>query len=178
MKRPAHVQVTISTGPPRVPVPSIEDLAAPGARKAIEDAGFEVRVEKVAKTDVDPGTVLGVSPETGTRAQLGSTVTLTVARAPRWTAIQRVEGTEDAEPQSFTVPAGARLVLTTVDTSPLGLFGGEVGVHLSEDSEDETQVRAGESLVLADVGSQERTIQVGLDVHGSVHWALAVEEPR
>ena len=178
VRRPAHVQVTISTGPPRVPVPTIEELAAPEARKAIEDAGFTVQVEKVGKTDVEPGTVLGVSPEVGSRAQLGSTVTLTVARAPHWTPVQRVEGTEDAEPQSFDVPAGARLSLTTVDTSPLGLFGGEVDVHMSEDSEGETQVKAGETLVLADVASQKRTIEVGLDVHGSVHWALAVEEPR
>ena len=73
--------------------------------------------------------MLGISPESGARAPLGSTVTLTVARAPRWTAVERVEGTEDAEPQSFTVPAGARLALTTVDTSPLGLFGGEVDVR-------------------------------------------------
>ena len=105
-------------------------------------------------------------------------MTLTVAREPRWTAVERVEGTEDAEPRSFIVPAGARLVLTTVDTSPLGLFGGEVEVHMSEDSEDATQVRAGESLVLADVASEKRTIDVALDVHGSAHWALAVEEPR
>ena len=76
------------------------------------------------------------------------------------------------------MPAGARLSLTTVDTSPLGLFGGEVGVHMSEDSEGETQVKAGETLVLADVASEKRTIEIGLDVHGSVHWALAVEEPR
>jgi serine/threonine-protein kinase len=178
VKRPAHVQVTISTGPPRRPVPGIEDQDGPEARGTLEDAGFTVRVEKEAKTDVPPGTVLGASPEPGARAPLGSTVTLTVARAPRWTAVQRVEGTEDAEPQSFTVPAGDRLVLTTVDTSPLGLFGGEVAVRMSEDRAGETQVRAGETLVLADVAAKERTIDVGIDVHGSAHWALAVEEPR
>ena len=178
VKRPAHVQVTISTGPPRRPVPGIEDQDGPEARGTLEDAGFTVRVQKEAKTDVPPGTVLGVSPEPGARAPLGSTVTLTVARTPRWTAVQRVEGTEDAEPQSFTVPAGDRLVLTTVDTSPLGLFGGEVAVRLSEDRAGETQVRAGETLVLADVAAKERTIDVGIDVHGSAHWALAVEEPR
>ena len=178
LKRPAHVQVTISTGPPRRPVPSIENLSAPQARGTLEDAGFIVHVQKEPKTDVPSGTVLGISPEPGARAPIGSTVTLTVARMPRWAPIERIEGTEDAEPQSFTVPAGARLVLTTVDTSPLGLFGGEVDVRMSEDSEGETQVRAGETLVLADVAPKERTIDVGLDVHGSVHWALAVEEPR
>jgi len=178
VKRPAHVQVTISTGPPRRPVPGLENMDGPAARGTLEDAGFTVRVQKEPRTDVPSGTVLGASPEPGARAPIGSTVTLTVARAPRWTPIEQVEGTEDAEPQSFTVPAGARLVLTTVDTSPLGLFGGEVGVRMSADSQAETQVRAGETLVLADAAAKERTIDVGLDVHGSAHWALAVEEPR
>jgi eukaryotic-like serine/threonine-protein kinase len=178
VKRPAHVQVTISTGPPRLPVPAIDAQNGADARKTLEDAGFTVRVEKEAKTDVAPGTVLRVSPEPGTRLKQGWTVTLTVARAPRWTAIQSVEGTEDAAPQSFAVPAGARLVLRTVDTSPLGLFGGEVGVSVTGDSEGDAQVRAGETLVLADVASSERTLDVALDVHGSVHWMLAVEEPR
>ena len=69
-------------------------------------------------------------------------------------------------------------MLTTVDTSPLGLFGGDVDVRLSGDVEGESRVDAGETLVLADVAGQARTIEVALDVHGSVHWALAVEEPR
>ena len=178
VKRPAHVRVTISTGPPRRAVPGVEDMDGAEARTALEDAGFTVRVEKEPKTDVPPGTVLGVAPEPGARAPIGSTVTLTVTRAPHWTAVERVEGTEDAEPQSFTVPAGARLVLTTVDTSPLGLFGGEVDVRLSGDTEGDSQVSAGETLVLADVAAKVRTVDVALDVHGSAHWALAVEEPR
>jgi eukaryotic-like serine/threonine-protein kinase len=178
VKRPAHVQLTISTGPPRLPVPTVDGLDGAAARKAIEDAGFTVRVEKRAEMTVEPGTVLGVSPKAGARAQLGSTVTITVARAPRWTPVERVEGTEDADPSAFTVPAGARLVLTTVDTSPLGLFGGDVGLRMSGDAEGESRVNAGETVVLADVAAEERTIEVELDVHGSVHWALAVEEPR
>ena len=178
VKRPAHVQLTISTGPPRRPVPSVDGLGGAEARKALEDAGFTVKVDRQGKTDVEPGTVLAVSPEPGTRAQVGSTVTLTVARAPHWTPVDGSEGTEDAEPTPISVPAGARLVLTTVDTSPLGLFGGDVDVRLSGDVEGESRVDAGETLVLADVAGQARTIEVALDVHGSVHWALAVEEPR
>jgi serine/threonine-protein kinase len=178
VKRPAHVQVTISTGPPRRPVPSVDGLDAAAARRTIEGAGFGVNLVKRPETSADPGTVLGVSPEPGAREQLGSTVTLTVARAPRWTPVQAVEGTEDSEPSAFTVPAGARLVLTTVDTSPLGLFGGEVEVLLAGDDEGETVVSAGERVVLAAPATQPRTIEVELDVHGSVHWALTVEEPR
>jgi beta-lactam-binding protein with PASTA domain len=178
VRRPAHVQLTISTGPPRRPVPTLDGLDGAEARKALEDAGFTVQLERKGKTDVEPGTVLAVSPKPGTRAQLGSTVTLSVARAPHWTPTERVEGTEDAAPSAISVPAGARLVLTTVDTSPLGLFGGDVDVRLGGDVEGESRVNAGETLVLADVAGNARTIKVALDVHGSVHWALAVEEPR
>jgi beta-lactam-binding protein with PASTA domain len=178
VKRPAHVQVTISTGPPRRAVPSVDGLDAAAARRAIEGAGFGVNLVKRPETESDPGTVLGVSPEPGAREQLGSTVTLTVARAPRWTPVQAVEGTEDAEPSAFSVPAGARLVLTTVDTSPLGLFGGEVEVRMADGDEGETVVSAGERVVLAAPATQPRTIEVELDVHGPVHWALTVEEPR
>ena len=137
-----------------------------------------VRSDHARREVVEPGTVLAVSPEPGTRAQVGSTVTLTVARAPHWVPVGRSEGTEDAEPSPISVPAGARLVLATVDTSPLGLFGGDVDVRLSGDVEGESRVDAGETLVLADVAGQARTIEVALDVHGSVHWALSVEEPR
>ena len=159
-------------------MPSVDGLGGAEARKALEDVGFTVKVERQGKTDVEPGTVLAVSPEPGTRAQVGSTVTLTVARAPHWTPVDGSEGTEDVEPTPISVPAGARLVLTTVDTSPLGLFGGDVDVRLSGDVEGESRLDAGETLVLADVAGQARTIEVALDVHGSVHWALTVEEPR
>ena len=178
VKRPAHVRLTISTGPPRRPIPSVDGLDGAGARRALEDAGFSARVEKRAETGIEPGTVLDVAPDPGSRAQLGSTVTITVARAPRWVAVDRLEGTEDAQPGPIAVPAGARLVLTTVDTSPLGLFGGEVDVSLAGDAHGEGRVEAGETLVLADTAAQARSIEVSLDVHGSVHWVLAVEEPR
>jgi len=178
VKRPAHVRLTISTGPPRRPIPSVDGLDGAGARRALEDAGFSAKVAKRAETGIEPGTVLDVAPDPGSRAQLGSTVTITVARAPRWVAVDRLEGTEDAQPGPIAVPAGARLVLTTVDTSPLGLFGGEVDVSLAGDAHGEGRVEAGETLVLADTAGQARSIQVSLDVHGSVHWVLAVEEPR
>jgi eukaryotic-like serine/threonine-protein kinase len=178
VKRPAHVQVTISTGPPRRPIPTVDGLSGADARKTIGDAGFSATVVKQMDKNADPGTVLAVTPEPGSRAQLGSSVTITVARAPRWTPVDRVEGTEDARTEPLTVPAGDRLVLTTVDTSPLGLFGGAVDVGLSGDVGDVSRVGAGESVVLTGAADGPRTIQVALDVHGSVHWALAVEEPR
>ncbi len=178
VKRPARVRLVVSTGPPKRPVPALRGLDAGAASAALRDAGFSPVVEERPSTTSEPGTLLAVRPAPGARVPLGSTITLLVARAPRWEIQSRVEGTEDAEPAPFVVPAGARLVLTTVDTSPLGLWGGKVRVRVSGDSSGEAEVDAGDWIVLADPSDGVRTIAVDVDVHGSAHWTLSVEVPR
>jgi beta-lactam-binding protein with PASTA domain len=178
LKRPVRVSLVVSTGPPKLPVPSVDGLDGDDAARALREAGFSPVVDERPETSVEPGTVLGVSPRPGTRTALGSTVTIAVARAPRWEPITRLEGTEDASPHPIDVPAGARLVLSTTDTSPLGLWGGRVAVQLSGDSEGSAEIDAGQTMVLADASDGDRTIAVAVDVHGSAHWTLAVEVPR
>jgi serine/threonine-protein kinase len=178
VERPARVRLVVSTGPPKHPVPTLRGLDADAASAALRDAGFTPVVEERPSTTAAPGALLAVRPGPGARIPLRSNVTLVVARAPRWEIVSRVEGTEDAEPEPFVVPPGARLVLTTVDTSPLGLWGGNVEVRVSGDSSGEADVDAGEWIVLADPSSEERTIEVELDVDGSAHWTLSVEVPR
>ena len=178
VERPARVALVVSTGPPKRPVPSLRGLDASAATDALRQAGFTPVVDERPSTTAAPGALLAVRPSPGARVPLRSAVTLVVARAPRWEAVSRVEGTEDAEPAPFVVPAGARLVLSTVDTSPLGFFGGRVEVEVDGDEDGKTEVEAGETIVVADVSDGERTIQVEVDVDGSAHWALAVEVPR
>jgi serine/threonine-protein kinase len=178
VKRPARVQLVVSTGPPQRPVPTLRGLDVNAASGALRDAGVTPVVEERPSATSEPGALLAVRPRPGARIPLGSTVTLVVARAPRWEILSRVEGTEDAEPAPFVVPRGARLVLTTVDTSPLGLWGGKVRVRVAGDSSGEAEVDAGEWIVLADPSGGARTIEVEVDVHGSAHWTLAVEVPR
>lgn len=178
LERPVRVALVVSTGPPKRPVPSLGGMDVDAAAGALRDAGFSPAVETRPDTSVEPGTILDVSPAPGTRTPLGSTVTIAVAREPRWEAITRLEGTEDAAPRSLAVPAGDRLVLETTDTSPLGLWGGKVAVELSGSSSGATEVDAGQSIVLADASDGDRTIAVAVNVHGSAHWTLAVEAPR
>ena len=178
VKRPARVGLVVSTGPPKHPVPTLRGLDADDAANALRDAGFVASIAERPSTTVEPGSLLAVRPSPGARIPLGSTVTVVVARAPRWEAVSHVEGTEDAEPEPFSVPAGARLVLKTVDTSPLGLWGGRVKVEVSGDSEGESEIDAGDSIVLTDASDAARTVAVAVDVDGSAHWTLAVEVPR
>jgi len=175
VKRPAHVQLVLSTGPPKRLVPSIDGLDAEAAAAALREAGFSPAVEEKPETSVDPGTILDVTPTPGSRTPLGSTVTIVVAREPRWETESQVESTEDAAGQTMSIPAGGRLVLTTEDTSPLGLWGGKLDVEWSGDEEGRTKLRAGESVILADLSDHDRTVTVGIDVKGATHWRLAVE---
>ena len=178
VKRPAHVRLVVSTGPPKRSVPSVDGLDAGAAADALQRAGFAPVVEERPNAQVEPGTLLRVTPSPGARVAIGSTITVVVAREPRWEAISQAEGTEDAAPEPIAVPAGARLVLSTTDTSPLGLWGGTVRVDVSGDTEGSSEIHAGESIVLADASDGERTITVAVDVSGSAHWALAVEVAR
>jgi len=186
LERPARLTVVVSTGPPKRPVPSVDDLAVDDATRALRAAGFTPVVSEHADASVEPGTILGVRPVPGTRTPIGTTVTIAVARAPRWEPITRLEGTEDASQEAIAVPAGARLALVTTDTSPLGLWGGSVHVRVGGENGDEgdghgeisTRVDAGQSIVLADPAPSDRAFAVEIDVHGSAHWILEVEEPR
>ena len=178
IERPARVVLVVSTGPPKRRVPSLRGLDLDGAVEAIEERGFDTAIDERATTDAAPGAILAVRPAAGARLAVGSTVTLVVAREPVWEATSRLEGTEDVSTGPIVVPAGARLVLSTVDTSPLGFFGGSSRVTLDGDVEAETEVDAGETIVLADPSDKERTIEIHVDVDGSVHWTVAVEAYR
>jgi serine/threonine-protein kinase len=70
------VSVTVSLGPPLVEVPVVVGTQVGEATRRLEDAGFEVRVQRVLGGFF--GTVRACDPAAGTRIPRGSTVTLTI----------------------------------------------------------------------------------------------------
>ncbi|MDG9700902.1 Stk1 family PASTA domain-containing Ser/Thr kinase [Streptomyces sp. DH37] len=68
------VTLTVSKGPDMVEVPDVEGMGEDEARRALEDAGFEVRVRRVFFT----GTVFDQSVAGGERARRGSSITVWV----------------------------------------------------------------------------------------------------
>jgi serine/threonine-protein kinase len=174
LRRPADVTVLVSTGPPRAAVPDIGGWEADDALDALEDAGFATSVEETASAE-EPGTVLRIDPTAGTRLQVGSTVTVVVAREPRWEAVQAFEGEEDATTQPVSVPAGARVVLVAHNTSFLGVLDGWVGASWSGDDDGSAEVDSGRETVIVEPADDDRTIAFRLEPHGSVRWELVVE---
>jgi serine/threonine-protein kinase len=75
------VTLTVSSGPSEVVVPDVTGLDAASARAQLADAGFDVIAVDQPTSDPDEdGVVVDQSPESGSSATHGSTVTITVAR--------------------------------------------------------------------------------------------------
>ncbi|MFD7978163.1 Stk1 family PASTA domain-containing Ser/Thr kinase [Streptomyces sp. NPDC059071] len=70
------VTLTVSKGPKMIEVPDVVGMSADEARTELEDAGFEVKVEKTFPFLGD--TVTGQSVEGGSTAAEGSTIAITI----------------------------------------------------------------------------------------------------
>src|SRR5262249_22747646 len=106
-KRPGPIGIVVSSGPPRATVPDLRGLAVDDAMGRL-DGSFESDVVEKGSDAAAAGTVIGQSPDAGNRAVLGSTVTLTVARALEWgtTWSQSGSGTYDSGDVAVTAPKG------------------------------------------------------------------------
>ena len=77
------VQLTVSTGPPIVEIPTIaQGTAYTDAEQALKDKKFEVKRVDSYSDDVPAGQVITTDPVG--RARLGSTVTVTVSKGPEF----------------------------------------------------------------------------------------------
>ena len=175
LRRPAAVQVVVSTGPPRAHVPDARGDTVDDAVSSLERAGFATSVEERPSTTADPGTVLELRPAPGTRIPVGSTITVVVAREPQWMTARSFDGEEDATTDTISVPAGARVVLVAHDTSWFGFGRGWVGAAWSGDESGATTIDAGDDAVLVEPANSGRAIAFRLEPHGSTRWELRVE---
>jgi eukaryotic-like serine/threonine-protein kinase len=75
------VDLVVAKEPAEVPVPGVIDATEEDAVEALEDAGFDVRVEDgPAATPDEDGIVVAQDPDPGTPRPQGSRVTITVGR--------------------------------------------------------------------------------------------------
>ncbi|MFF9814533.1 Stk1 family PASTA domain-containing Ser/Thr kinase [Streptomyces sp. NPDC014006] len=96
------VNVVVSTGAPKVAVPSVLGKSYEDAKALLEGDQYQFKVEK--KTEIsaeEPGKVLNQDPELGAEVEKGSTITLTVAKAEEKATVPDVTGKscDDAKAQ-------------------------------------------------------------------------------
>ncbi len=76
------VTYVISTGTSSVSVPSVVDFNEAAARSTLQNAGFSVSVTTAHSSSVADGNVISQSPNGGSSATKGATVTITVSTGP------------------------------------------------------------------------------------------------
>jgi beta-lactam-binding protein with PASTA domain/predicted Ser/Thr protein kinase len=123
------VTLIISSGPPDVEVPTVTGRPIEEARSDLVSAGFQVETTDQETLDEEPGTVLSQDPAGGTEAEEGSTVTLTVARAPEEGEVPDVVGETDSDAIRILQDAGFDVATERVDVETLE----EDGVVLEQD---------------------------------------------
>jgi serine/threonine-protein kinase len=126
MSQSGTITVQLSSGPGQSPVPSVTGQPSATATKALTDAGFQVGSPQYASDDTVPqDSVISQNPPAGTKADPGTTVTLTISQGPNKSGVPNVVGqtvdvaTSTLEQAGFTVDA-SKTVPSTDPTKPVG----------------------------------------------------------
>jgi serine/threonine-protein kinase len=86
----SEVVLVVSTGPKKVSVPSVKHDTVNQATDKLKAAGFQVSVQTAGNSNAPPNTVVRQDPSAGTKAKVGSTVTIFVP--PNGTPVPNVIG--------------------------------------------------------------------------------------
>ncbi|WP_406838024.1 Stk1 family PASTA domain-containing Ser/Thr kinase [Streptomyces sp. AHU1] len=92
VKKGDTISVVVSTGAPKVSVPSVKGKTLDEAKRILEDKyGLNVKT-KFEESSEEPNTVLDQDPSLGEEVEKGSTITLTVAREKKQSTVPDVTG--------------------------------------------------------------------------------------
>ena len=175
-RRPGPIGIVVSSGPPRAPVPDVRGVAVDDAIAKL-DGSFETDVVEEGSETVVAGSVLRQAPDPGTRAVLGSTVTLTVARAPEWatTWSESGSGSYDSDTIEATAPQGKWRIVVELHPRYLIFGSGSAAVSWEGDGAGQIgldQVGYDEVSPLSGAGSYRLHVRPS----GSVSWTVRVEQ--
>ncbi|MDX3690409.1 Stk1 family PASTA domain-containing Ser/Thr kinase [Streptomyces europaeiscabiei] len=93
VKKGDTISLVVSTGAPKVAVPSVIGDQIEDAKDKLEGEDYEFVVEtKTKESPEEAGTVLEQNPTTGKEVEKGSTITLTVAKAEEKATVPTVTG--------------------------------------------------------------------------------------
>ncbi|GHB24742.1 putative serine/threonine-protein kinase [Streptomyces viridiviolaceus] len=82
VKKNSTVNLVVSTGAPKVTVPSVIGLSLEEAQSKLEGDDYQFKVKTEAReSSEEPNTVLDQDPRLGEEIEKGSTITLTIAKA-------------------------------------------------------------------------------------------------
>ncbi|MFR0358784.1 Stk1 family PASTA domain-containing Ser/Thr kinase [Streptomyces sediminimaris] len=143
VKKGTEVNFVVSTGAPKVAVPSVLGKSLDEAKQILEADKYKFNVEtKTQESSEQPNTVLDQNPGLGKEVQKGSTITLTIAKAPETVQVPDVTGRSCDEAKAQMTANNLNGNCTEVDTQDPN----QVGKVVSTDPQAGTQVKKNSSV--------------------------------
>ncbi len=117
-----NLTVVLSLGPELAAVPSVSGLMLDEATKRIENARFQVRVERQYHDAIAEDHVISQSPDGASDLEVGKTVRLTVSKGPEPFPVPNLAGQTEQQAKDALIGLGLRVVGVVRDysTVPLG----------------------------------------------------------
>lgn len=101
----APVELTVSLGAERRPVPDVTRLRADRALTVLQTTGFQVAVDSI-EADVPEGQVVRTDPEAGVRVTLPAHIRMTVSLGPPLVALPDLVGMQEEEARAVLAELG------------------------------------------------------------------------
>ncbi|WP_329338978.1 Stk1 family PASTA domain-containing Ser/Thr kinase [Streptomyces sp. NBC_01352] len=124
VQKDTTVNLVVSTGAPKVTVPSVIGLPVDEAKEQLsgDDYEFTVKTETRESSD-DPGSVLDQDPVKGEEVEKGSTITLTIAKAEEKATVPDVLGRTCDEAKAQMTASNLVGNCTEVETNDVNQIG-------------------------------------------------------
>jgi serine/threonine-protein kinase len=113
----SEVTIVVSKGTQPVTVPDVTGQSRDAATSTLQTAGFKVNAVEQESSATSPGNVLSENPASGTSVGKGSTVTITVAKAPPQVEVPDVTGQRRGDATAQLRGSGFKVA---VDEQPVG----------------------------------------------------------
>jgi serine/threonine-protein kinase len=183
VKEGAALSVTLSDGPPPVPVPKLVGYASADAQSTVKQAKLHPAITMVPALGGAPGDVIAQAPVAGKRIAPGSTVTLSVGEPRRLRSLTSVQGSDDDRSVPFTIRGARWEVIYSMgyqDTCTFLLF-------CSGPSATVTNVKTGSTVDQFDLGEGDNktrifgtgpgTFQISVSAGSdSADWSIKVDD--
>ena len=171
------VEVVVSSGlvGSKKAILDVRGMSETEAQNELEDAGFKVTSSFQYDDSVESGKVISTTPEAGTKAEKGSTVTMLVSQGSDKKTVPDVRGMADATAQSTIKSYGFNVGTVTYDYSD----SVEKGMVISQTVEPGTKASAGTSIsiTVSNGPKPEEKIEiqnfVGQPVSALKSWAVS-----
>lgn len=171
------IEVVVSSGlvGNKKAIPDVSGMSETEAQNELEDAGFKVTSSFQYDDSVESGKVISTTPEAGTKAEKGSTVTMLVSQGSNKKTVPDVRGMADATAQSTIKSYGFNVGTVTYDYSD----SVEKGMVISQTVEPGTKASAGTSIsiTVSNGPKPEEKIEiqnfVGQPVSALKSWAVS-----